>query len=273
MDVQTTFSSYTLWTDSIPGVVTSAYHGTDIPNDELSDTLTSFLTYGVEVSRANRRGYYCVTSATYFTNSAPYSRVWPVMKVHLQNWRTMGELPSSNTVIVISEPVIEDVIGSNGKFITAIIPQLDTELAREVCLSSSFELTCEQYVNATRNRKIKLRVSHPRLPSISTSDFIIAPLPTHTISTLQGAPIGQVLNDITPIESISILTCATHSAVTYMNEHITTIVVLGWGDGVLGATDNVEYGTAGIKAGTTGYHVDEIPFAQSIGEREGGDRI
>jgi hypothetical protein len=48
-----------------------------------------------------------------------------------------------------------------------------------------------------------------------------------------------------------------------MNHHITTIVVLGWGDGTLGATDRVEYGTAGIKAGATEYHVDEIPSPES----------
>jgi hypothetical protein len=51
-----------------------------------------------------------------------------------------------------------------------------------------------------------------------------------------------------------------------MNNHITTIVVLGWGNGILGVTDKVEYGTAGIKVGTTGYHIDEIPFSAGINE-------
>ena len=54
IDVKTAFPSYALWADNIPGVVTSAYRCADIPNNELSNTLTSFLTYGVEVSRDNR---------------------------------------------------------------------------------------------------------------------------------------------------------------------------------------------------------------------------
>ena len=263
MDVQTAFAPYTQWTGNVSGAVTSLYHGSDIPNDELADTVASFLNYGVEVSRARRRGYYSATSATYFTNSAPYSQVWPVIKTYLGRWREMEGLPSANILIVVSEPVIEDIIGANEKFITAVIPQHDKELAREVPPPSCSLLICEQYVNATKNPKIKSRVSHPRVPSISTSDFVIAPLPAHTISAMQPAPIGQALNRITPIQSISVLTCATPTSVAYMNDHITTIVVLGWGDGTLGATDKVEYGTAGIKAGTTRYHVDEIPFPES----------
>ena len=69
MDVQTSLSL------CISGVDASLYHGTDIPNDELVGTITSFLNYGVETSRAYRRGYYSTMPATYFTNSALYSRV------------------------------------------------------------------------------------------------------------------------------------------------------------------------------------------------------
>ena len=186
MDVHASFSPYTHCTDNIAGVVASSYHGADIPNDELADTITSFLNYGVEISRDHRRGYYSTTSATHFTNSAPYSRVWPVIKTYLRTWREMEGLSSLNTLIVVSEPVIKDITGTNGKFITAVIPQHDKELAREVPPPSSPLLTCEQYVNATRNPKNKSRISHLRIPSISTSDFVIAPLPAHTVSTMQG---------------------------------------------------------------------------------------
>ena len=119
----------------------TSYHGSDIPNDELVNTITSFLSRGVEVSRPLRRGYYSVTPSTYFTNSASYSRVWPVMEMHLQNWRQMKELPSPSILIVVSEPVIEDVNGANGKFVTAVIPDHEKELSREVPFPSSSLLT------------------------------------------------------------------------------------------------------------------------------------
>ena len=38
-----------------------------------------------------------------------------------------------------------------------------------------------------------------------------------------------------------------------MNNRITKIVVLGWGEGNLGATDCVDFGTAGIQDGKNEY--------------------
>lgn len=242
-----------LWDENITGTTASVYHGTEIINDALEEILSSFLNYGVETTRVTQRGYYCVTAATYFTNCPAYCRVWPVMKSHLHDWRSLSHLPVPNVLIIVSEPTLADVLGTSGRFSTAIIPQNDTELARHVPPSSSSSLTCKQYVNATRDIKNKSRIAHRRIPSIETSDFIVAPLPTHTIDSMQRAPVGQTLHSITPIQSLSILTCATNPAVDYMNEKITKIIVLGWGNGNLGATDQVEFGTAGIKIGNSEY--------------------
>ena len=140
--------------------------------------------------------------------------------------------------------ITNDITGASEFYILAVIRQNDTEMAREVPPSSSASLTCEQYVNATRNEKNKARVADSRMPLINTSDFIFATLPRHTISNNQ-------LNRITSINSTSILTCATTRAVSYVNSRITKIIILGWGDGRMGATNNVEFGTAGIKIGTS----------------------
>ena len=151
------------------------------------------------------------------------------MKSSLRGWRDLTELPPPNTLIVVSEPVTNDVTGASGIYTSAVIPQDNTEMAREVPPSSSASLTCEQYVNATRNEKNKARVADPRIPVINTSDFIIAPLPRHTISSMERAPIGNQLNSITPINATSILTCATTRAVSYMNSRITKIYHFGMG--------------------------------------------
>ena len=252
MDDGSVFPQFVAWSETIPQTTTPVYHGSTILLDALEDFLSSFITDRVHTNRIDRRGYYCVTRATYWTNSAQYARVWPVIKSKLRGWRDLPELPSPNTLIVVSEPVTDDVTGASGIYTSAVIPQDDTEMAREVPPSSSASLTCEQYVNATQSEKNKARVAVPRIPLINTSDFIIAPLPRHTISSMER---GNQLNRITPINATSILTCATTRAVSYLNSRITKIIVLGWGEGRMGATNNVEFGTAGIKIGTSGYWV------------------
>ena len=61
------------------------------------------------------------------------------------------------------------------------------------------------------------------------------------------------MNERTKVASVSILTAAADRAVKYMNSRITKIVVLGWGEGNMSATDCVDFGTAGIQDGKSEY--------------------
>ena len=64
------------------------------------------------------------------------------------------------------------------------------------------------------------------------------------------ASLGRV---ITEISSITILTAATDAALDYMTQNMTKIIVLGWGEGNLGATEKVDFGSAGIRSGMCHY--------------------
>ena len=79
------------------------------------------------------------------------------MKNDLRGWRRLTSIPVLSTVIVCSEPVIEDIRGKNGIFSTTVIPRDRVEAAAQLPSFSS-SLTCAQYVTATRERRNVLRV-------------------------------------------------------------------------------------------------------------------
>ena len=173
------------------------------------------------------------------------------MKNHLRGWRRLKSIPVLSALIVCSEPAIEDIRDANGIFNTTVIPQDRVEAAAQTLSSSS--LTCAQYITATRDRRNVLRVSHSEFPLILSCDFIVAPLPCHTIRAMENPFNGGLTNERTKIASVSILTAASSRAVKYMNTRTTKIVVLGWGEGNLGATDCVDFETARIQDGKSEY--------------------
>ena len=136
---------------------------------------------------------------------------------------------------------------------TIIIPQVETLKATQVCHSYSPLLTSQQYVTSCRNGNIVTRTTHPDFREIESSDFILAPLPAHTIRTMENVYLGQAINTHSAISSISILTAATPNAIEYMNRNIKRIIILGWGEGTIGDTEQLNFGTAGIKEGETWY--------------------
>lgn len=226
---------------------TPAYHGCTVEEESFVGIFQSFTSYGVQ-ARATRRGYYSVTPASYWTNSIQYARIWPTMKASLRNWRKMEQIPSPSLLIVVSEPNIME----NG-LIKTVIPQAETVKAAEVCHSYSPLLTSQQYTTACKDLRNVVRQKHPDFPGIETSDFIVAPLPAHTIRTMQNSYLGSAINVLTTISCISVLTAASPKAVENMNSHIKSIIILGWGEGVLGDTEQANFGTAGIREGETSY--------------------
>ena len=243
------FPHLQIWDENLQGTTTPAYHGCDIPEDSMYYRIRSFLNSGV-VSVGARRGYYSVGPATYYANSYEYAMVWPVIKKNLRDWTKLPTLPFPSTLIICSEPVLVD-IQNDEQFSTVVIPQNETEKTRKVISSCSLSLTILQYVNATRDPRNLLRVPHPDFSGIESSDFIIAPLPSHTIQQMENSPIGRGMNHT--ISSITVLTAATDEAIRYMNSRITKVVILGWGEGFLGSNATVRFGTAGIKKGCTDY--------------------
>ena len=246
------FAQFMDWSSNITAATTPAYHGCAVPRDSFLDIFSSFIADGVQ-PRGDRRGYYSVTRATYWTNSVQYARIWPIMKSNLRGWRHLENLPQSSILIVVSEPAVADLIGDSSNLKTVMIPQEDIAKAAAVCHSYSPLLTFQQYVTLCRDRRNFERVSHPDFPGIETSDVIIAPLPTHTIRTMANSYLGNAINIQTVITSVSILTAATGKAFDYMNSHIKRIVILGWGEGRIGATEKIDFGTAGIREGETDY--------------------
>ena len=144
--------------------------------------------------------------------------------------------------------------GQSGKFTTTIIPEDRPDAAAQLLPSFSPSLTDEQYATAMKTSKTTERVSHEDYPYISTCDFIISPLPKHTMNAIQNCiSLGRVITEHNDISSIRILTAATDDAVKYMSQSITKIIILGWGEGSLGASENVDFGSAGIRDGTSQY--------------------
>jgi hypothetical protein len=86
---------------------------------------------------------------------------------------------------IASEPSVNVVRSQSGEFITTIIPQDRPNAAAQVLPSFSSSSTDEQYATATKASKTTERVSHEDYPSISICDFIILPLPKHTINVMQ----------------------------------------------------------------------------------------
>ena len=103
-----------------------------------------------------------------------------------------------------------------------------------------------------RDRRNAIRQTHPDFPGIEASD-LIAPLLHIQLELWKTQYLGHAINIQTTITSISILTAATPNAVEYLNSRIKKIVILGWGEGTLGDTEQVNYGTAGIKEGESSY--------------------
>ena len=238
--------------NSLAQPTTLAYHGSDVSPHSLLSYVSSFLNNGV-LALPFRRGYFCVMRAAYYTNSLAYARIWPVIKNNLRGWRQLSSLPAPSVIIVVSEPSIEAVRGQSGKFTTTIIPQDRLDTAAEVIPSFS-PLTAEQYATATKTSKRTGRATHKDYPGISACDFIISPLPTQTLNVIHSSACsGTAVAGHNDISSISILTAATDAAVNYMTQCITKIIVLGWGEGNLGASEKVDFGSAGIRDGESQY--------------------
>lgn len=236
---------------------TPAYHGYNIPEESFLDDISSFISKGVQ-AMGTRRGYYSVARATYWSSSVQYARIWPIMKQHLRGWRRMQHIPPPSLLIMISEPAITALIRGSSGLSTVVIPQHEVAKAAEACNSYSTLLTSQQYLTACRNPRRFERVSHPDFPDIESSDIIIAPLPTHTIRNTQNSFLGNTINVHTLITPISILTAATSKAVDYMNEKVKKIVIIGWGDGVIGSTESLDFGTAGIRQGEKDYRISGV---------------
>ena len=220
------FAQFVNWSSNITAAMTPAYHGCVVPKDSFLDIFSSFITNGVQ-AWVDRRGYYSVTRATYWTNSIQYARIWPIMKSNLQEWRHLENLPQPSILIVVSEPAVVDLIGDSTNLNTVVIPQEDIAKATAVCRSYSPLLTFQQYVTLCRDRRNFERVSHPDFPGIESSDVIIAPLSTHTIRTMANSYLRNTINIQTVITSVSIPTAATSKAFDYMNSHIKRIIILG----------------------------------------------
>jgi len=251
-DSNCAFARFVDWNSNITASTTPAYHGCAVPTDSFLDIFSSFITSGVQ-ARGDRRGYYSVTRAAYWTNSVQYARIWPIMKSDLRGWKYMTSIPPPSILIVVSEPIVEDMIGNSTCLNTVVIPQQDIAKAAAVCHLFSPLLTSQQYVTKCRDRRNFARVGHPDFPGIESSDVIIAPLPAHTIRTMANSYLGNTINIQTLLTSVSILTAATDKAVGYMNRHITKIIILGWGEGCIGATEHIDFGTAGIREGEFEY--------------------
>jgi hypothetical protein len=43
-----------------------------------------------------------------------------------------------------------------------------------------------------------------------------------------------------------------------MNEKVKKIIIIGWDDGVIGATECPNFGTTGIRQGEKDYHISDI---------------
>jgi hypothetical protein len=65
--------------------------------------------------------------------------------------------------------------------------------------------------------------------------------------------LGNVITGHNDISSISILTAATDTAVKYLSQPITKTIILGWGEGNMGASEKVDFRSAGIRDGTSQY--------------------
>lgn len=101
------FAQFVDWDSNIPAATTPTYHGCAVPNDSFVDLFSSFIADGV-LARGDRRGYYSVTRAAYWTNSVQYARIWPIMKSNLREWRHIENVPPPS--ILVSEPVVEDLV-------------------------------------------------------------------------------------------------------------------------------------------------------------------
>jgi hypothetical protein len=68
-----------------------------------------------------------------------------------------------------------------------------------------------------------------------------------------SASLSRVINEHNDTSSITILTAATDAAVKYMIQHVTKIIILRWGERNLGASERMDFGSAGIRDGTSQY--------------------
>jgi hypothetical protein len=100
---------------------------------------------------------------------------------------------------IASDPSVNVVRGQSGEFITTIIPQDRPNAAAQVLPSFSSSPTGEQYAAATKAPKTTESVSHEDFPSISTCDFIISPLPKHTMNVMQTSrSLARVITSVFP---------------------------------------------------------------------------
>ena len=85
------------------------------------------------------------------------------------------------------------------------------------------------------------------------SKFVPLNMPSDTFALPSSASLVTVITGHSEISSISILTAATDAAVKYLNQRISKIIILGWGEGNLGPSEKADFGSAGIRDGTSKY--------------------
>ena len=251
------------WPSTVTQPAVDLYHACEISTRSirnLTATLASFIEEGVRRNHhgRNRAGYLSSRPAAYFTNSFLYARFWPHLKNGFENYAQIRTIPPPSMLLCCLRLHSDDFFGRTGELLTARIKQSDRDSLVEIQSATNASLTVDQFVQMNLNRKHPppSRVPIPGMGEwTKDADFIVSGLTKREMENIERTDIGDSSQYVQNLCRINFAAACTEKAVQYMKQHMSRIIVFGFGDGKLGRDClAADFGTAGIARDYRSYH-------------------
>ena len=252
------------WERVVSTPTVKLYHGCSLlPSRPIAmrDVVVSFLKSGV-VRGYSRRGqshnWMSTRPCVYYSNSLPFSRLWPILSQGIRNYETYTTIPPPSLLVLVTGADSDVLFGNTNDISAARIRQSRKDYAAEVFPFRALMLTCEQFVNRNSRAKGDRRFPIPGADdSTRNADFVHMPLPYFNVQELRGTFVGREIDAHTPLARITVTGSCTEKSDEYLNTCEKYIIIYGYGNGALGTGKSVtEFGTAGISRGQSSYVED-----------------
>ena len=195
---------------------------------------------------------------TYYSNSLPFSRLWPILSQGIRNYEMYTTI-SSPSLLVLMISADSDVLFDNTNDINATrIRQSRKDYTIEIFPFRVLMLICEQFVNRNSRSKGDRRFPIPDADdSTRNSDFVHMPLSYFNVQKLRETFIEREIDARISLARIIIIDSYIEKLDEYLNTCEKYIIIYGYGNSALGTGKSVtEFGSAGISRGQSSYIED-----------------
>jgi hypothetical protein len=181
-----------------------------------------------------------------------------ILKRMFQHYEHVIPVPAPFALVVETSGEKEVFVDSRPELLTARIHKARKDVVNAVTPRFSSVLTAQQFVSDNLHSKQPIRKAIPEQAEWTKhADFVIAPLSAIDAADVRRSFIGQQLDSLNTVATITVVAACTNRGCDYLAKRGKKYIVLGFGEGKIGLGCNeAHFGTAGIIRGSGSYDLD-----------------